>query len=128
MADPGYALQVSLLARLKSLVSCDVWDAVPQGSDYPYVSIDTMQAVDDPYLSLRVTTRYVYLTIWSRAYGQAEVLTIMGQLEGIHESPLSLTTGHVASVRVERALTVREPDNLTYKGHITLRIITQHGD
>jgi len=61
-------------------------------------------------------------------HGTKPVLRILGQISEINETPLAVTTGHVASVRVERAYTVREPDNLTFKGHVTLRIITQHGE
>jgi hypothetical protein len=125
MSDVGYALHVALLARLKSLVSVPVWDAVPQGSEYPYVSMNSIMAIDDPYLTLRVSTRYAYLSIWSRAYGQAEVLQIMGEINQINETPLALSAGHVASVRVERTQTVRDTDNLTFQGQVTLRIITQ---
>jgi len=128
VSDPTLAIHTALIARLKALVSCEVWDAVPQGSPYPYVCIDTNQRADDPYLTLRVSNHFFYLSIWSRNYGQAEVLRIMGEIEQINETPLATTTGHVASVRVERAYTVREPDNLTFKGHITLRLITQHGE
>lgn len=128
MADPTLAVHTALLARLKELVDCDVWDAVPQGSAYPYVCMDSSQAVDDPYIGIRVSTHFFYLSVWSRAYGQAEVLRIIGQIEAINETPLATSTGHVASVRVERAYTVREPDNLTFQGQITLRIITQHGE
>jgi len=125
MSDPGLPLHVALLARLKALVDCPVWDAVPQGSDYPYVCMDSIMAVDDPYLKLRVTTRYAYLSVWSRSYGQAEVLSILGQLSAINETPLTLSAGRVVSVRVERTQTIRQPDNLTYQGQCTLRIITQ---
>lgn len=128
MTDPGYALHVALIARLKSLVSVPVWDAVPHASDYPYVCIDSMMSVDDPYLTLPVTTRYVYLSVWSRNHGQAEVLEILGQISQINETPLDLASGYVVSVRVERTQTVRDADNLTYQGQCTLRIITQHGE
>ena len=128
MADPTLAVHTALLARLKALVECDVWDAVPQGTDYPYVCMDSSQTVDDPYIGIRVVNQFFYLSVWSRAYGQAEVLKILGQIDAINETPLATSTGHVASVRVERAYTVREPDNLTFKGHVTLRIITQHGE
>lgn len=126
MADPGYALHVALLARLKGLVTIPVWDAVPQGSPYPYVTIDTVQSTDNPYLTLRVSNRFVYLTVWSRDYGQAQAIETMGQISEIHETPLALSTGSVVSVRVERTLTAREQDGLTIKGHVTLRILTQH--
>lgn len=126
MADPSVALHTALLAKLKEILSCDVWDAVPQGSDYPYVTLDSMVDDNADLLSMRVSRRFVYLGVWSRAYGQAEVMGIMGQIDAINEQPLALSTGEVVSLRVERKRTVREADNLTYQGQVTLRIITQH--
>lgn len=126
MSDPTVELHVALLARLKSILSCDVWDAVPQETSYPYVTIDSMINTPEAFLSLRVDTRFVYLGVWSRNYGQAEVMGIMSELDALHEQPLTLSSGSVASVRVERTRTVRESDNLTYMGQVTLRIITQH--
>jgi len=122
VSDP---LHVALIAKLKTLVDVPVWDAVPQGSDYPYVTLDYTQESNDPYLTLRVKTRFVYLAIWSRAYGQAEILEIINQIDGIHEQPLTMSSGQVVSVRIERTRTVRETDNLTFQGQVTLRIITQ---
>lgn len=126
MTDPGLALHVALLARLKETLSVDVWDAVPQGSAYPYVTLDSVATANADLLNLRVTTRFVYLGVWSRAYGQAEIMEIMGEIDSLNEQPLVLSTGSVVSLRVERMRTVREPDNLTYQGQVTLRVITQH--
>lgn len=126
MAEPTHALQVALLARLKGILSCAVYDAVPQGAAYPYVTLDAQTADAGRFLTLRTTTRFVYLGIWSQVYGQGEILKIMGQLDALHEQPLTLSTGSVISVRVERTRTVRESDNLTYMGQVTLRIMTQH--
>lgn len=126
MADPTKALHTALLARLKAILSVPVWDAVPQGSEYPYVTIDSMVSSNDDLLSSRANTRFVYLGIWSRAYGQAEIMGIMEQIDAINEQPLPLSTGRAVSVRVDNTRTVRDSDNLTYQGQVTLRIITQH--
>jgi len=127
VADPAYALHKALLAAIKSAVDCDVWDAVPQGSAYPYVTIDSIMSLPDEFLTLQSETRFIYLGVWSRQYGQAEVIQIMSQIrDSLHEQPLALESGSVVSVRVERQRTVRESDNLTYMGNVTLRVITQH--
>ena len=126
MAEPTLALHTALLAKLKEVCSCDVWDAVPQKSPYPYVTLDSMISSPEPFLKLRVESRFVYLGIWSRTKGQAEVMKIMEEIDALHEQPLPLSTGEVVSVRIERTRTVRESDNLTYMGQVTLRIITQH--
>lgn len=126
MADPTLALHTALLAAIDAAVTCDVWDAVPQDSAYPYLTVDQMVSTEGDYHTLRVQTRFVYLSIWSRVVGQAEIMEIMGQLDALHEQPLTLSTGEAVSVRIERKRTVRETDNLTFKGQVTLRVITQH--
>lgn len=123
MAD---ALQVALIAALDAAVACDVWDAVPEGSAYPYVTIDTTEISNRDFLASRMDERFVYLNVWSTAEGQAEVLQIMSQIDALHEQPLDLTTGDVVSVRVQRKRTSREPDNRTFMGRVTLRILTKH--
>lgn len=127
MSDPALPLQAALLARLNEVLSCDVWDAVPQDTDYPYVTMDYgVSANEDMLGGFRVDRRYVYLAIWSRAYGQAEVLGIMAQIDALNEQPLTLSSGAAVSLRVERKRTIREPDNLTFMGQVSLRIITTH--
>lgn len=126
MSDPSVALQTALIAAIEGVVDCDVWDAVPQNSPYPYVTIDSSVAGNEDFLAERMDRRFIYIGVWSRNYGQAEVSLIMSQIDTLNEKPLSLSTGQVASLRVERKRTVREPDNLTYQGQVTLRIITTH--
>ena len=118
------ALHTALIAALDEAVDCDVWDAVPPGADYPYVTVDTSEAANEDFLTDRMERRFVYLSVWSTHPGQAEVLSIMDQIDALHEQPLTLASGHAVSVRVERRRTSREPDNLTFMGQVTLRVFT----
>lgn len=127
MAEPTLALQTALLAAVKGVVTVDVWDAVPQDTAYPYITLDTMNVSNEDLLGgYRIDRRFVYLNIWSRAYGQAEIMTIMGQIDTLNETVITLSTGNMVSLRVDRKTTVREPDNLTFMGQVMLRIITTH--
>ena len=126
MSSPNKALHKALLAKIDTLVTCDVWDAVPQGTDYPYVLMDSDVSTNEDFLNLRMNRHFVYLSIWSRAEGSAEVRGIIDQIDAINESPIILDTGDCVSVRVERSHLNREPDNLTYMGNITLRVLTTH--
>ena len=126
MSSPNKALHKALLSAIDALVSCQVYDAVPQGAAYPYVLIDTDTVTNEDLTNLRVDRRFVYLSIWSRAHGSAEVRGIIDQLDAINEAPITVDTGSVISVRVERTHCNREPDNLTYMGSVTLRILTHH--
>jgi len=126
MANPGLALHKALIAKLETLTTATIYDAVPLSADYPYVVIDSDQVINADFTNARMDRRFVYLSIWSRAYGSAEVKTIIGEIDPINETPLTLDTGELISVRVERTHTNREPDTLTFMGHITLRILTLH--
>lgn len=126
MSDPTVALHTALLAAIDGLVTCDVWDGVPQGSSYPYVVVDFTSSINEDLTNTRLDRRYVYLSIWSRSPGQAEVMGILSQLDALNNSSLSLSTGAVCSLRVERKRTSREPDNLTFMGQMTLQILTTH--
>jgi len=126
MSDPVSALHTALIAALDTACSCDVWDGVPQNAAYPYVVVDFGQSSNEDFLSSRMDRRFVYLSIWSRFPGQAEVMGIINEIQALNEQPLTLSSGKVASLRVERTRTNREPDNLTFMGQVTLRIITTH--
>lgn len=131
MADPTLALHKALLAALDSACSCDVWDAVPLNTNditYPYVVIEYSYSDNRDFLPLteRMDERYVFLNVYSRNQGQAEVMGIFAEIETIHEQPLTLTTGTCVSVRVDGKRTYREPDALTCRGQVVLRILTTH--
>lgn len=126
MSDPTYALHIALLERMSDLVDVDVWDAVPNGADYPYVTLDTIEVSNEDMTNNRMERRFAYFNVWSRHPGQAEVLEIMGKMDAINGERLSLSTGHVAHLEVSRKRTSREADNLTFQGRLTLEIITKH--
>ena len=127
MTDPALPLQSALMAVLNATLSCSVYDAVPDNAAYPYVTLDySVSTNDDLFGGYRKDNRYYYLSIWSRAYGSEEVYSIMAQIDALNEEPLTLSSGVMVSLRVERKRTSREPDNLTFMGQVTLRVITTH--
>lgn len=127
MADPSLALQQALFARLNAELSCPVYDGAPLDAPKPYVSIDSEVVANSDFLASRRDTRLFYLSVWSAKQGQAEVKQVMAEVDAaLHERPMSLETGRVISVRVDRKQSNREPDGVTYQGAVTLRIITEH--
>lgn len=130
MADPTLALHKALLAALQTACSTAsaVYDGVPQNATYPYVVIDYSYSNNSDFLSLdeRMDERYVYLSIWSRVHGQQEIMQLWSEIETLHEQPLTLDTGTAVSVRVDTKRTYREPDALTFRGQVVLRVITTH--
>ncbi len=126
MSDPTLALHKALIAALDNAVSCDVWDSVPQGSAYPYVVMDSTAAVNNDFVDSRFDERFIYLSVWSESYGQAEIFSIFAEIQTLHETDLELETGEMISLRIERQQTSREPDNMTFMGRVVLRVLTTH--
>lgn len=128
MSNPGLALQKALFEKLSASLSAPVFDAVPEGTPYPYVTLD-YEVTDNttPVSGRKRENRLFYLSVWSSYQGQAEVKRINGEIADVlDEVALPLSTGTAVSVRVLRTETNREPDGKTYMGSVTLRIITQH--
>jgi hypothetical protein len=128
MSDPGLALQKALFDKLSSGLTVPVFDAVPDKTPYPYVTLDYEVADNTtPISGKKRENRLFYLSVWSDYKGQAEVKRINSEIAAaLDEVPLPLSTGTAVSVRVLRTSTNREPDGVTYMGSVTLRIITQH--
>ena len=126
MADPSKATHKAILAGLQSACSCSVYDAVPQDTTYPYVVMDYFISQNDDFLDSRFDDRTYYLSIWSRAHGQAEVMDIIQEIETLHETPFSLDTGQLASFKVVRKRTARNSDNLTFRGQVVIKVLTHH--
>lgn len=127
MADPSFALQVALAARLEAELSCPFWDGAPLNEPLPYVSLDNEVSTNDDPLSGRRDIRLLYLSVWSDFKGQEEVKRLMAEIDAaLHERPMPLSTGRVVSIRVIRKNANREPDGITYQGSVTLRIVTEH--
>lgn len=135
MSDPSFAVQAAVYAALNGNIVINgspgdvvpVYDHVPQGATYPYVTLDTQIAADADFLASRMDERFFYLNVWSTYRGQKEVWQIMSAIDALlHNQRLILSTGTMVICRVKRKRTSREPDNVTFMGQVTLRILTQH--
>ena len=127
MADCTVALQVALLAKLNTLCSVPVYDAVPRGSAYPYVQLDSQMAMDAEFIDgTQIDERNIYISVWSEQRGQAQVMGILAEIKNIHLTALTLTTGQVVLLRCYRSETSRDADGVTYQGNMTLKVITQN--
>lgn len=128
MPDISLALQVALFERLSLALSVPVLDAVPMGTPYPYVVLESEVSTNiRPLAGRKREQRLFYLSVWSDYQGQAEVKRINGEIsQALDEVRLPLSTGRAVSVRVVSTSANREPDGRTYQGAVTLRIITTH--
>lgn len=128
MTQPMTALQRAVYQALTAELSCPVFDGVPQGTDYPYITIDYQEAHSRDYLSARKNEHMLYLSVWSSYQGQGEVLGIMSDIyDSLHRRRLFLDTGRAISVSVVSSATNREPDGVTYQGQVRVRVRTENG-
>lgn len=117
------ALQSAIYDALAA-TGYDVYDHVPQGAAYPYITIDYTLAVDAGLIRTRMEDHRVYLTFWSEYAGQKEIKTMQDAAwSALHEQRLTLSTGAICSLRVASRDTRRDADELTYMGSMTLSIL-----
>lgn len=124
MADGALAVQKAVLAALQSTAAAPIYDAVPQGASYPYITLSESDGSQEDLISHRVERRILTLNVWSRAKGQAEVLGLLTQMNNaLHRARFTLDTGRVAGCYVTRKTTNREPDGETYQGQMIVELL-----
>lgn len=126
MTDTVEAVQTALYSTLSSALSVPVYDD-PEGATYPYVTIDAVEVRDEDFLVDRMDRHFAYLTVWSNYAGKKEVIGINSEIyDALHHKTLTLSTGHVANMRVLRRDVDRDVDELTYMGSVTVEMLIQH--
>lgn len=127
MADPGAALQKAVLGALSAGLSVPVYDAVPQGAAFPYVSLDSTVTDSADFLRERLDDTFMYINAWSESRGQEHVLRLIGEINSLlNGQTLVLDDGVMVSMRVVSKAARRDADNVTYMGNVTLRIRVQY--
>lgn len=128
MSDPSLSTQEAIFDALEAACSpTKVYNHVKQGTSYPYVVMDGSAITPDDPLAKRRDEQYFYLSVWSQYKGEKEILEIMKKIyDALHQRKLPSSTGRIVRVYVQSRITRREPDNLTYQGTMTLRVIVEH--
>lgn len=120
MASPSLELQGAIVARLKvwpglaSTVNGRVYDAVPSGAAFPYITVgegdetsDDADCIDGFEISLDID-------IWSRANGYPEAKRISDEVrKAIKSADLTLSTNALVDFRHRQTRFLRDPDGLT---------------
>lgn len=126
MSDPSIAFQTAIFTELNAQLSVPIYDSVPQGVDYPYVTIDFQDSSNADFVSSRKDGKIMYFAVWSDYRGQKQVLEIMAELDSLlHEKRFTLTTGRIAQMRVLSKRTNRESDGVTYMGQLRLQALLE---
>lgn len=132
MSDAQGALQTGLYSALNGNVGATVYDTVPQGTAYPYVTIGDSTAVDWDTKSEVGQDHTVTIHTWVRGKSRLAAKTIMGAIFGLlHRGSITVAGHSVIESRVIYADVLQDPDEAghpsgpVWHGVQRVRIITQ---
>jgi len=119
--DPDLELQGLIVQRLKAdpdvtaLVNGRVFDSVPSGAAFPYVSYGPTSTEEDDADCIKGASIYVQLDVWSRDVGFPEAKRISSAVrECLHDvDDLTLTDNALVFLNHYQTQTMRDPDGLT---------------
>ncbi|MEZ5776023.1 MAG: DUF3168 domain-containing protein [Hyphomicrobiaceae bacterium] len=131
--DAGHALQVAIQttlaadATLAGLTgSGRVFDHVPQGTHYPYVTYGASTHRDWSTATEDGTEHDLTLHVWSDAAGRREARTILLAIRSrLHDQALALDGHRLVNLRAGHVELRREADGETVHGLIRFRAVTE---
>lgn len=119
------AVQKAVYDALVAGLSVPVFDHVPQGQAAPFVALSAQDVADRDIYASRGWLHVLSLNVWSQHRGQKQVLDILAEIDAaLHDVSLSLDTGEAVLARVADARSVLDADGMTYRGAVTLRVMT----
>ena len=124
MSDFAVALQTTVYNALignsaltTKLGGNNIYDFVPEGTDFPYVKIGEETATDNGTKTLQGNEHTLVIHSFSRYRGSKEVKNIMSRIYALlHESSLSVSGASLVNLRFEFSDVIKENDGRTTHG------------
>ena len=127
--DPAFPLQVALVRELRALATAagaNVFDRVSDRDPFPRITFGAWQSIPDDADCYEGTESFVQIDAWSRAVGFPEVKAIAGAIRTrLHKGDIAVDGHSVELMTVESIDYSRDPDGLTSRARISLRILSQ---
>ncbi len=132
--DGDWALQQAIYsaltasAPLKAYIGdpARVFDDVPPGTDFPYLTLGQGTVTDWSTSSDVGFEHRLTLHAWSRYGGRREVKEIMSQVHALlHDANLALVDHTLINLRFVFSDVFRDPDGRTYHGVMRYRAVTE---
>lgn len=126
-----YELQKSLFTLLSadstlSAMIAGVYDAVPAGAEYPYVTIGDIQARDWSSATTVGMQYQVVIRCYSRQGGRKEALNILDRIHALlHDANPSVTGYQCVLLRYVLSDVALNGDGLTYEGIMRFNALVQ---
>ena len=126
--DPALALQGALIAAIKAIptaAGANVFDSVPPSDPFPRVTVGLGQSIPDMADCRDATESVLQIDAWSRAVGYPEVKGIADKIrDRLNDEQLVITGHRLELMLVELIDYTRDPDGLTSRARISLRVLT----
>ena len=122
------AVHAHLLADigLAVLVSGRIYDDVPQGTAFPYVTLGAAAVRNWSTASDTGAEHQLTFGVWSRYAGRKELKNIMSEIAtALEDTNLTLTGFTLVNMRFLSAEMNRGNDGETYEGTIRFRAVTE---
>jgi hypothetical protein len=135
MASAHWPLQLAIHQKLNTLPAvlallggAHIWDHVPRGASFPYVTFGITSEQDWSTGTEDGGEHILTLHIWSRAAGRHEVDEIADTIRSaLHDQPLGLTGHRLVNLRHEFSDARRDAEKELYHGVLRLRAVTEPG-
>lgn len=133
---PSRALQAAIIQSLRgnanvaAVVGDRVFDGVPEGAEFPMISLGPSSDVDEELDCLSVEEHTQQIDVWSRDNSRmGPCKDIMDAVKAaIHNKPLILQDPYaVSTVRVLGKRIVKDPDGITSHGILTVTVMLEGG-
>ena len=133
MTSADWALQEAIHSALigdgsvlKLLSGPHVYDDVPRGVGYPYVTFGQSTLSDWSTMTDTGSEHVVSLHVWSQSAGRKETLAVMQALRAaLHDKALTVAGHQLINLRHEFSEARRDVDGESFRGLVRLRGRTQ---
>jgi len=103
-----------------------LYDDVPPGATFPYVTLGQNSARDDGNFTGEGRAHTLTLHVWSRTPGRKEVQEIIALLStSLHDTALTLEDHTLVNLRFLTSEARRDLDGETYHGIVRFRAVTE---
>lgn len=131
MALHSWELQKAIFTKLSSAsitgidsVSVGVFDHIPSGTTYPYISIGEETAINIGTKAKDGNEHTLTLHVWSQYQGRREIKEIMQSIyTQLHDTAISVTGASLVNIKQEFETTLMEADGITRHGVIRFRAV-----
>jgi hypothetical protein len=131
MALHSWELQKAVFTKISAAsitgigsVAVGVYDHVPTGTAYPYISLGEETAINIGTKDKDGNEHTLTLHVWSQYQGRREIKEIMQSIyTQLHDTDISVTGASFVNIKQEFETTLMEVDGITRHGIIRFRAV-----